>query len=91
MQSDFVSTLKSGVVSMLKSGTVSMLKSNVVSKLKSDVETKLKIGRFANVEINNVVSTLKIGCSSSRPKINLKTMLKQHFVPAGITYDHDKN
>ena len=36
-----------------------------------------------NVETNNVVSTLKIGCSTSRPKINLKTTLKQRCVSAG--------
>ena len=31
---------------------------------------------FPDVEINNVVSTLKIGCSTSQPKINLKTTLR---------------
>ena len=59
------------------------LKYNVVSMLKSDVETSLKIGCFPDVEINNVVSTLKIGCSMSRPKINLKTTLKQRCVSVG--------
>ena len=70
---DVVSTLKSNVVSTLKSDVVSTLKSNVVSTLHSDVETTLKICCFPDVEIYNVVSTLKIGCSTSRPKINLKT------------------
>ena len=38
-----------------------------------DVETTLKMGCFLDVEIQYVVSTLKIGCSMSRPKINVKT------------------
>ena len=56
----------------------------MVSTLKSDVETTLKMGCFPDVEINYVVSTLKIGCSTSQPKINLKTTLKQRCVPAGL-------
>ena len=60
---------------MLKFDVVSTLKSDVVSKLKSDVETTLKMGYFPDIEINNVVLTLKIGCTMSRPKINLNTTL----------------
>ena len=51
--------------------------------LKSDVESTLKMGCFPNVEINNVVPTLKIGCSTLRPKFNLKPPLNQRCVPAG--------
>ena len=47
----------------------------MVSTLKSNVETMLKKGCFPDAEINNVVSMLKIGCSTSQPKINLKTTL----------------
>ena len=60
---------------------VSTLKSDVVSTLKSDVEKMLKMGCFPDVEINNVVSTLKISCSTSRHKINIKTTLNQRCVP----------
>ena len=49
-------------------------------QLWNDVEN----GYFPDADINNVVSTLKISCSTSRPKINLKTTLKQHCVPARI-------
>ena len=51
-----------------------------VSTLKSDVETTLKIGYFPDVGINNVVSTLQISCSTSRPKINLKITMKPRCV-----------
>ena len=88
MLSDVVSTLKSDVVSTLQSDVISTLqydvkttlKSNVVSTLKFDVETTLKIGCFPDVEINNVVSTLKIGFQRS----DLKSTLKQLCVPAGL-------
>ena len=75
---------KSSVVSTLKSDVVSTLKSNVVPKLKFNVETTLKMECFPDVEIKNVVSTLKIGCSTSQPKINLRTTFKQCYVPAGL-------
>ena len=77
---EFVSTLKPDVVSMLTSDVVSTSKFDVVSTLKSDVETTLKVGCFPDDEIKNV-STLKISCSTSRPKINLKTTLKRRYVP----------
>ena len=80
---DVVSTLKSDVVSTLKSDVVSTLKSDVVSALKFDVKKTLKMSCFPDVEINNVVSTLKISCSTLQPKINLKTMLKKRCVPVG--------
>ena len=51
--------------------------------LESDVEITLKTCCFPNAEFNNAVSRLKIRCSTSRPKLNLKTTLKQRFVPAG--------
>ena len=72
MKYDVVSTLKCDVVSSLKSDVVSTLKSDVVSTLKSDVKTTLKMSCFPDVEINNVISTLKISCSTSQPKIKLK-------------------
>ena len=81
---DVVSTLKSDVVSTLKFDVVSTLKSDVVSTLKSDFEKTYKMGCFSDVEINNIASTLKVSCSTSQPKINLKTTLKQHCVPAGL-------
>ena len=64
-----------------------MLKSYVVSTLKSDVESTLKICCFPNVDINNV-SKLKIGCSTSRPKINLKNNVETTLC-AGVTLKID--
>ena len=86
-----ISTLKSDAFSTLKSDVVSTLKSDVVSTLKSYVETTLKMGCFPDIEINNVVSTLKISWLKSRPKINLKTTLKQRCVPAGLLYFEQKH
>ena len=76
LKSGVVSTLKSNVISTLKSDIVfSTLKSGVVSTLKSDVETTLKNGCFPDVEINHVVSMLKIGVQ----RRDLKSTLKQHW------------
>ena len=65
-KSNVVSTLKSDDVSTLKSHLVLTLKSYVETTLKSNEETTLKMEYFLDVEINNVVYTLKIGCSTSR-------------------------
>ena len=94
LKSDFDSTLIYDVVSTLKSDVVSTFKSDGETTLKSDGETTLKMGCFPDVEINNVVSTLKIQCSTSQPKINLKTTLcvgwtgnaypSRHLVPSPL-------
>ena len=39
------------------------------------VKQRWKMGCFPDVESNNIVTTLRIGCSTLRPKINLKTTL----------------
>ena len=67
--------VESYVVSTLKSVVVSTLKSDVVSTLDLDVTTTLSMGCFPHVERKNVVSKLKINCSTSRPKRNAKTTL----------------
>ena len=77
LKSDVVSTLKSDNVKTLKYGVVSTLKQLLVSTLCLDVEMTLKMGCFPEIEINNIVSTLNTSCSTSRPKINIKTTLKQ--------------
>ena len=84
-KSDVVSTLNSAVVSTLKSDAVSTSTPNFLSTLKSDVETVLKMAWFPDVEINYVVLTLKICCSTSQPKINLKITFKQR--DQYFTYD----
>ena len=84
MKSDVVSALNADVVSTLNADLVLTLKSDVVSTLCLDVETTKKMDFFPDVEIINVVSTLKSGCSTSRPKINVKTTLKQDCVPVWL-------
>ena len=44
-----------------------------------------------NVELDNVVSTLKIGCSTSPPNINVNTTLNQRRVYSAQKYDNEKN